>query len=84
MGWLQKEIEKRGWTQADLADKAGIGGSVVSLILNGTRTMGPDSARAIAGALQIQKRRYSGRRGSYHLQRNILKILIRLFCYSKI
>lgn len=49
--WLLRELEDRGWSQSELARRAGIGNATLSRIISGTRDAGPDVARAIAQAL---------------------------------
>jgi len=49
--WLEGELKKRGWTRADLARRAHVSQSTLSLIWTGTRQPGPDICRAIAKAL---------------------------------
>lgn len=51
--WLQKEIEKRGWKQADLARAAQLDSAVISNLINERRKPGEESCTAIAHALQI-------------------------------
>jgi len=49
--WLLEQIEERGWTQAELARRAGLAQSTLNRIINETRQLGPDAALAIARAL---------------------------------
>jgi transcriptional regulator with XRE-family HTH domain len=51
--WLKKEIQIRGWRQADLARAARIDSSVFSRILNLEREPSPETCRAIARALNL-------------------------------
>lgn len=51
--WLQKELDQRGWTQSHLSRVAGIARGTLSNISSGNREMGPDTALAIARALNI-------------------------------
>lgn len=51
--WLVSEIEKRSWTQNELARRAGISHGTVSNILNGNKGVGENSLNAIAQALGI-------------------------------
>lgn len=45
--------EKKGWTQAKLAEKIGTTSSVVSLLESGSRQLSPKWLRRIAGAFKI-------------------------------
>ena len=49
--WLLDEIEERKWSQADLAEKAGVTNATISRLVNGTRNPGPDLAKKLADAL---------------------------------
>ena len=51
--WLQGELNQRDWTQADLADRAGIGRSSLSMVMSKKRQPGKDMCRAIAATLQL-------------------------------
>lgn len=51
--WLQSELKKRGWDQADLVKRSGISQSQVSRIMNGMRRPGPEATTSIAKALHI-------------------------------
>lgn len=48
---VRVELARRGWRQADLAEKAGMSLSSVSLKLNGQRSFRLDEAQAVAHAL---------------------------------
>ncbi|MHC4413633.1 MAG: helix-turn-helix transcriptional regulator [Planctomycetota bacterium] len=52
-GWLQGELDKREWSQADLARKAGFSRAAISLVISQDRKPGPDFCRAIAKALEL-------------------------------
>ena len=52
-GWLQEEIDKREWTQANLARKAHVSRAAVSQVISENRKPGPDFCRAIAHALDL-------------------------------
>lgn len=49
--WLIEEINKRKWSQADLAKKAGVARATISNLLNEVRNPGTDLIIAIANAL---------------------------------
>ena len=48
--WLQDELNKRDWTQADLATKTGTANGTVSRIMTGSRNPGPDFCISVAKA----------------------------------
>ncbi|MBN1658283.1 MAG: helix-turn-helix transcriptional regulator [Anaerolineae bacterium] len=50
--WLIEELEQRGWTNSELARRAGVSPSTVSVILSRQKNPGPDFCLAIAGALR--------------------------------
>jgi len=52
-GWLLKELEKRDWTQSDLARASGLSRGFISNLLNDMRQPGADACVAIAAALKI-------------------------------
>jgi transcriptional regulator with XRE-family HTH domain len=49
--WILKELEKRDWSQADLARHAGVSRAAISDIVSGKRGLGRDLAVAISEAL---------------------------------
>jgi len=51
--WLDNELNEREWTRADLARRAGITQSSLSMIYNESRSPGPDTLTAIAKALGL-------------------------------
>lgn len=51
--FLEAEMEKKGWKQADLARASNLDSAVISNIINGRRRMGEETAKAIAHALQL-------------------------------
>jgi transcriptional regulator with XRE-family HTH domain len=51
--WLGDELEKRDWTQADLARKSGLTTAGVSHIIKGTRKAGIKSCAKIAKAFDL-------------------------------
>jgi len=51
--FLEAELKKRGWKQADLARASNLDSAVVSNIINGRRRMGEETGKAIAHALQL-------------------------------
>jgi transcriptional regulator with XRE-family HTH domain len=46
--WLDSELDKRGWTRAELARRAGVNQSTISMAYSGQRNVGVDLAVAIA------------------------------------
>jgi transcriptional regulator with XRE-family HTH domain len=51
--WLQSELKKRQWSQADLAHAAGISRAVVNKLLNRKTYPQPETLQAIARAFKI-------------------------------
>jgi transcriptional regulator with XRE-family HTH domain len=51
--WLMEELNRRDWTPAALANKAGINAGSLSHILNKNRNPGPEVCVSIARALNI-------------------------------
>ena len=51
--WLQKEVETRGITLADLAKRGAVSPTTIWRIANGERNVGIDSILAIAQGLRI-------------------------------
>lgn len=51
--WLRKELEKRDWSQADLARRSGVSTAQIARILSGERGIGAASLQSIAKALKI-------------------------------
>ena len=51
--WLKGELDLRGWTMKDLAEKADLTASTISRLLSGERQPGPESLGAIAKAFDL-------------------------------
>jgi transcriptional regulator with XRE-family HTH domain len=51
--WLQVEIDKRGWSWNKLATTAKLSSGTIYNIRDGSRGVGEDSLKAIAGALKL-------------------------------
>jgi transcriptional regulator with XRE-family HTH domain len=51
--WLQSELKKREWSQADLARKSGVSTGQIARVMDNTRGVGPESLVQIARALSI-------------------------------
>jgi transcriptional regulator with XRE-family HTH domain len=51
--FLEFQMGKRGWKQADLARASNLDSAVISNIINGRRRMGEETGRAIAQALHL-------------------------------
>ena len=49
--WLTSEMNKRGFSQAELARRSNVSQSAISLVLSGQRKPGEDLCRAIAHTL---------------------------------
>jgi transcriptional regulator with XRE-family HTH domain len=51
--WLQAELDKRQWSQADLARSAGLSRAVINKLLNGKIYPQPATLEAMARALKL-------------------------------
>lgn len=51
--WLQSEMDKRGWSQSDLARSADLNRAVINKLLNGKSHPQPTTLEAISRALKI-------------------------------
>lgn len=51
--WLTDMMNKKGWSQADLARKTGLNSSTVSMVMTGTRKPGSEVCRALAKAFDL-------------------------------
>src|SRR5512132_3157020 len=51
--WLQAEMDKRGWSQSDLARYADLNRAVINKILNGKSHPQPPTLEAISRALKV-------------------------------
>ena len=51
--WLQAEMDKRGWSQSDLARFADLNRAVINKLLNGKSNPQPTTLEAISRALRI-------------------------------
>lgn len=51
--WLRKQIEERGWEQAELARRMKVNSGSVANVLSRFRNAGPDFCLAVAHALRI-------------------------------
>ncbi len=51
--WLQAEMDKRGWSQSDLARFAELNRAVINKLLNGKSHAQPPTLEAISRALKI-------------------------------
>jgi transcriptional regulator with XRE-family HTH domain len=51
--WLDEELDQRGWLRADLAKRAKISESGLSMAYSGKRGVGTEMLTAIAGALNL-------------------------------
>jgi transcriptional regulator with XRE-family HTH domain len=51
--WLQAEIHRRGWNQAELARRSGITSGQISRVLKREQSAGLDTMRAVARALDV-------------------------------
>ncbi len=53
--WLLEQLERRGWTQSELARQAQVNQVTISNIINGNRGLGMEVAIKIADALAIPR-----------------------------
>jgi transcriptional regulator with XRE-family HTH domain len=53
--WLQKELNKRGWSHSELARYSGVSPGQISRFANGSRGAGPDLCIAIAKGLGLAR-----------------------------
>jgi transcriptional regulator with XRE-family HTH domain len=53
--WLLGEMEKRGWSQSELARQTNLRPGTIGNIINGRRGRGIDSLNAIADALKVPR-----------------------------
>lgn len=53
--WLLENLERKGWTQSELARQAKVNQVTISNIINGNRGLGLDVAIKIADALSIPR-----------------------------
>lgn len=51
--WLQAEMDKRGWSQSDLARYADLNRAVINKLLNGKSHPQPPTLEAISRALKV-------------------------------
>jgi transcriptional regulator with XRE-family HTH domain len=51
--WLQAEMDKRGWSQSDLARAAELNRAVINKLLNGKSHPQPSTLEAISRALKV-------------------------------
>jgi len=51
--WLQAEMDRHDWTQADLSRISNISKPQIARVLSGSRGIGPDACNAIARALRL-------------------------------
>mgnify|MGYP006307225799 CR=1 FL=1 len=51
--WLEKEIDKRGWTMSELARRCDVSHPAISRVVSGERGAGPELCRAIAHAFDM-------------------------------
>ncbi|MBA3533695.1 MAG: helix-turn-helix transcriptional regulator [Ardenticatenales bacterium] len=61
--WLQGELDRRGWDQAELARRSGITTAQVSRVISGGRNAGADFCIAIANALNLSREEVFRARG---------------------
>jgi len=52
--WLSAEIDARGWNKSELARRAGLNDSTVSMVINQKRNPGFDFCVSVANALEVR------------------------------
>jgi len=52
--WLQAELDRRGWSQADLARASGLSPAQIARLLSGARGIGNEGLAKIANALKMR------------------------------
>jgi len=53
--WLQEQLDARGWTAQEMAQRAGLAQATVSNVLNRKRSAGVEFVRAIADVLDVSQ-----------------------------
>lgn len=53
MEWIKKELKARGWSQNELARRAGLSSGAVSNVMTQLRQPGPDFCTGIARAFRL-------------------------------
>jgi HTH-type transcriptional regulator/antitoxin HigA len=66
---IRSEMEKRGWSQSDLAYVLGVKTSAVNPILSGKRGISPDMAKALASAFNLAPERFAVAQAEWELRR---------------
>jgi len=61
--WIEEEIKRRGWTQAELGRRAGLAQGTISQTLSGITRPGPKFCSGIARALDIPEEEVFRRAG---------------------
>ena len=61
--WLQQQLDKRGWSQAELSRRSAIPTGQLSRILNGSRNAGPEPCIALAQAFGLSREEVFRARG---------------------
>jgi HTH-type transcriptional regulator/antitoxin HigA len=67
--YIAEEIEARGWSQRDLAFILGVPEQTVNMILNGKRSITPDTAKALGDAFDINPETFANLQKAYDLAR---------------
>lgn len=49
--WLAQELDRRGWSHAEMGRRAGVAQTTISNVISGNRDPGPALCRAVAKAL---------------------------------
>ena len=65
--YIAEEIEARGWSQRDLAFILGVPEQTVNMILNGKRSITPETAKALGDAFDINPETFANLQKAYDL-----------------
>jgi transcriptional regulator with XRE-family HTH domain len=61
--WIQQELDKRGWDQAELARRSGVRPGSISRVMSRERSAGPDFCIALARGLNLPREEVFRARG---------------------
>ncbi len=65
---IRQEMNRRGWSQTDLAYVLGVKVSTINPILGGKRGVSPEMAKALAGAFDVTAERFAVAQAAWELQ----------------
>lgn len=67
--FIKEELEERGWSQRDLAYILGCSEQAVTIIVNGKRSITPETAKALAMAFDVSPEFFTNLQQAYDLAR---------------